>query len=410
MTSGILDPKIEEEIRKEFLARIQGKDFLRFPRSDRRIITGRMVRDITDSKNIILSRDELEAVSSRFDEDSFDMGPISLLLRDPEITEIMVNGPHSIFIEKQGKITREPVHFKDSSHIKNIVDKILGPLGLRIDEANPMVDARLGDGSRINAAISPVSKSDIVVTIRKFKDDIKNMEQLLEAGSLSREMSGFLSDCVRRKLNILVSGGTGTGKTTLLNILSENIQGDERIITIEETLELEFAQDNMVRLEARPANLEGRGEVTIRDLVRNALRMRPDRLIVGEIRGQEAVDVMQAMNTGHSGSMTTIHANSPRDAVTRLETMLLISDSNIDPFTAERIIASSLDMIIQMKKLEGGHRMISRISEITYDRDAKRKENMLDIKDIASIEEPHDKVSTAVFTGYEPLFLEKGHV
>ncbi len=410
MTSGILDPKIEEEIRKEFLASIQGKDFLQFPRPDRRIITGRIVRDIIDSKNIILSLDELEAVSSRFDEDSFDMGPISLLLRDPEITEIMVNGPRNIYIEKHGRITRESVHFKDSIHIKNIVDKILGPLGLRVDEANPMVDARLGDGSRINVAISPVSKSDIAVTIRKFKHDMKNMEQLLEAGSLSREMSGFLSDCVRKKINILVSGGTGTGKTTLLNILSENIGKDERIITIEETLELKFIQENMVRLEARPANLEGRGEITIRDLVRNALRMRPDRLIVGEIRGREAIDVMQAMNTGHSGSMTTIHANSPRDAVTRLETMLLISDSNIDPFTAERIIASSLDMVIQMKKLEGGHRMISRLSEIIYDREAKGKENMLEIKDIACTEEPHDKGSTAVFTGYKPSFLKNGYV
>jgi pilus assembly protein CpaF len=409
MTSGIMDPKIEEEIRKEFLASIQGKDFLQFPRSDRRIITGRIVRDIIDSKNIILSLDELEAVSSRFDEDSFDMGPISLLLRDPEITEIMVNGPRNIYIEKHGKITREPVHFKDSIHIKNIVDKILGPLGLRVDEANPMVDARLGDGSRINVAISPVSKSDIAVTIRKFKHDMKNMEQLLEAGSLSREMSGFLSECVRKKINILVSGGTGAGKTTLLNILSENIQEDERIITIEETLELKFVQENMVRLEARPANLEGRGEVTIRDLVRNALRMRPDRLIVGEIRGREAIDVMQAMNTGHSGSMTTIHANSPRDAVTRLETMLLISDSNIDPFTAERIIASSLDMIIQMKKLEGGCRMISRVSEVIYNRQPKRNMDMLEIKDIACIEDPYDAGSTAVFTGYKPSFLKNGH-
>ncbi len=409
MTSGILDPKIEEEIRKEFLASIQGKDFLQFPRSDRRIITGRIVRDIIDNKNIILSLDELEAVSSRFDEDSFDMGPISLLLRDPEITEIMVNGPRNIYIEKHGKITREPIHFKDSIHIKNIVDKILGPLGLRVDEANPMVDARLGDGSRINVAISPVSKSDIAVTIRKFKHDMKNMEQLLEAGSISREMSGFLSDCVRKKINILVSGGTGAGKTTLLNILSENIEEDERIITIEETLELKFVQDNMVRLEARPANLEGRGEVTIRDLVRNALRMRPDRLIVGEIRGREAIDVMQAMNTGHSGSMTTIHANSPRDAVTRLETMLLISDSNIDPFTAERIIASSLDLVIHMKKMEGGNRMISRVSEVIYNREPKRKMDILEIKDIACIDDPHDAESMAVFTGYRPSFLENGH-
>jgi pilus assembly protein CpaF len=406
MNAGIPDTGIEEGIRQELLKRIQGQDFLRFPVPDRRMIIYRIVRDIADSRNIVISENELAAMALRLDEDSFDMGPISLLLRDPEVTEIMVNGPDSVFTERQGKILGESVSFKDNRHIKNMIDKILGPLGLRVDEGSPMVDARLKDGSRINVVISPVCSSDIAVTIRKFKDDMKSMHQLIEAGSLCSDMADFLSDCVKRRANILVSGGTGTGKTTLLNILSEYIDADERIITAEETLELGFSHKNLVRLEARPPNIEGKGGVSIRDLVRNALRMRPDRLIVGEIRGPEAVDVMQAMNTGHSGSMTTIHANSPGDSVTRLETMLLVSDSNMTPLTAERIIAASLDMVIQLKKLESGRRMVHRISEILYCYDNKGKSGrILEIKDIAEMEDPDSESSLIRFTGYGPSFL-----
>jgi pilus assembly protein CpaF len=319
----------------------------------------------------------------------------------------MINDFDEVYIEKEGRITREPVEFKDNRHIKNIIEKILGPLGLRVDESNPMVDARLDDGSRINVVISPVSKNDIVVTIRKFKDNMKSMEQLIRADSLSKDMAQFLSDCVRRKINILVSGGTGTGKTTLLNLLSESIDEDERIVTVEETLELRFVHSNLVRLEARTPNIEGRGEVTIRDLVRNSLRMRPDRIIVGEIRGSEAVDVLQAMNTGHSGSMTTIHANSPRDAITRLETMLLISGNNISAVTAERIIATSLDMIVHLEKTDNGRRVINRVSEVICRTEIEKEwERRIVIKDIAVTENPYKEDSSAVFTGYNPSFLK----
>jgi len=256
MRSVIMEPAMERLIREEFLKRIQGKDFLSFPETDRRIIVRRIVCDIAGSKDIILPENKLEYIAARLDEDSFDMGPISLLLKDPGITEIMINGPGSVFIERQGKLTSESIRFDDADHIKNIIDKILGPLGLRVDESNPMVDARLDDGSRINVVISPVTNSEIAVTIRKFKDDIRDMGQLIDAGSLNREVAAFLSESVKKKVNILISGGTGTGKTTLLNILSQCIGNDERIIIAEETMELGFAHRNQVRLEARPPNLE----------------------------------------------------------------------------------------------------------------------------------------------------------
>jgi pilus assembly protein CpaF len=405
MRTMIIEPEIEESVRAEFLKMIQGKDFLCFPATDRRKIIRRLVQDIADSNNIILPESKMASISSRLDEDSFDMGPISLLLRDPGITEIMINSPDNVFIEREGKLTRVSISFKDVDHIKNIIDKILGPLGLCVDDASPMADARLGDGSRINVVLSPVSSSGIAVTIRKFKDDIKNMKQLIEAGSLSSEMADFLSDCIKKKVSILISGGTGTGKTTLLNVLSQCLEKDERIIIAEETMELKFSHENLVKLEARPPNLEGKGEITIKDLVRNALRMRPDRLIVGEIRGAEAIDVMQAMNTGHAGSMTTIHANSPRDAVTRLETMLLISGNNIDPRTAERIIATSVDMIIQLEKTVNGQRKINRISEVIYGEDADRNKSILKIKDIVSNWDHKGEQSFVSFTGYEPTFF-----
>lgn len=284
----------------------------------------------------------------------------------PEITEVMINDHDAVYIEKQGKIEKIQMKFRDSSHIRNLVDKILGPLGLRVDESHPMVDARLKDGSRINIVLSPVSLKDIVVTIRKFKEDIVDIERLISEGTMDRRIGDFLVKCVRNKANILVGGGTGTGKTTLLNILSGFLPENERIITIEETMELRFTHKNLVRMETRPPNMEGNGEISIRDLVRNSLRMRPDRIIVGEIRGVEAIDVLQAMNTGHSGSMTTIHANSPKDVITRLETMLLLSGNNLDPSTSQRIISTSIDLIIQLKKTDDGKRVLSKISEALY--------------------------------------------
>jgi pilus assembly protein CpaF len=383
MISVKSDEAIEKNIRQKLFYKIQGKDFLKLPGADRREIIKKIIRDITDDEDIILPGDELNAMTLKFDQDSFDLGPISTLMRDPSVTEIMINDFNEVYIEKEGRLLRQDIEFRDSRHIRNIIDKILGPLGLKIDESNPMVDARLEDGSRINVVLSPVYTKDIVVTIRKFKNDVMTINQLIEAGSISYETGEFLSECVARKANIIVSGGTGTGKTTLLNILSEFLPDNERIVTIEETLELKFKHRNTVRLEARPKNIEGKGRISIRDLVRNALRMRPDRIVIGEIRGSEAVDVLQAMNTGHSGSMTTIHANSPEDVITRLETMILLSGYNIDPLTAERIIATSLNIIVHLKKTGNGIRIVERISGITYNQHGNgRGHPSLKIKDI----------------------------
>ncbi len=409
MNVNSVDTDIEKRIRQKLYEKIQGKEFLQFPIADRQEVLEKIIGDIADGENILLSGDELQIMMLKFDEDGFDLGPISILMRDPLVTEIMINDFDEVYIEKEGRLLRQKVKFRDSRHIKNIVDKILGPLGLRVDESHPMADARLEDGSRINVVLNPVSINDIVVTIRKFKDDMKNMEQLVEAGSLSYEIGQFLIACVQKKINTLVSGGTGTGKTTLLNILSETLPGSERIITIEEILELRFTHKNLVRLEARTANIEGKGEIIIRDLVRNSLRMRPDRIIVGEIRGSEAVDVLQAMNTGHSGSMTTIHANSPGDAITRLETMILLSGYNIDPLTAERIIATSLNLIVHLRKTDDGKRMIDRISEVIYRQNVSGKGGpILYIKDIAAAGQSGScgkgRETLAMFTGYEPTF------
>ncbi|MCD4669376.1 MAG: Flp pilus assembly complex ATPase component TadA [Actinomycetia bacterium] len=407
MNLNLVDRDIEKRIRQRLYEKIQGKEFLQFPIADRQEVLEKIIRDIADGENILLSGDELQAITLKFDEDGFDLGPISILMKDLSVTEIMINDFDEIYIEKDGRLLKQKIEFKDSRHIKNIVDKILGPLGLRVDESHPMTDARLEDGSRINVVLNPISTNDIVVTIRKFKDDMKNMGQLIEAGSLSYKIGQFLIACVRKKLNLLVSGGTGTGKTTLLNVLSEFLPESERIITIEETLELRFAHQNLIRLEARTGNIEGMGEISIRDLVRNSLRMRPDRIIVGEIRGSEAVDVLQAMNTGHSGSMTTIHANSPGDAITRLETMILLSGYNIDPLTAERIIATSLNMIVHLRKTDNGKRIIDRISEVIYRQSTAGKDGpILCIKDIAASGQSgsgeNGGGASAMFTGYRP--------
>jgi len=411
MNINSIDTDIEKRIRQKLYEKIQGKKFLQFPIADRQGVLEKIIGDIADGENILLSGDELQAMTLKFDEDGFDLGPISILMRDPMVTEIMINDFNEIYIEKEVRLLRQKIEFRDSRHIRNIVDKILGPLGLRVDESHPMADARLEDGSRINVVLNPVSINDIVVTIRKFKDDMKNMKQLVEAGSLSYEIGQFLMSCVQKKVNILVSGGTSTGKSTLLNILSQFLPESERIITIEETLELRFTHKNLVRLEARTANIEGKGEIIIRDLVRNSLRMRPDRIIVGEIRGCEVVDVLQAMNTGHSGSMTTIHANSPGDAITRLETMILLSGYNIDPLTAERIIATSLNIIVHLKKTDDGKRIIDRISEIIYRKSASGKGSpAICIKDIAVTGQsgPYgdDSQASAMLTGYNPSFMD----
>ena len=291
-------------------------------------------------------------------------GPIEPLLRDPSISEVMVNGPRQVYVERKGKLTLTDIHFDDNDHIKWVIDRIIRPLGRRVDRTNPMVDARLPDGSRVNAIIPPGAIDGPTVTIRKFSEDKLTMEDLVAFGSLTSHMAEFLRGCVVANLNIVVSGGTGSGKTTLLNILSSYIPEGERIVTIEDSAELQLQQPHVVRLEAHPPDLDGMGEVTIRNLVRNALRMRPDRIVVGEVRGGESLDMLQAMNTGHDGSMTTAHANSPRDTIARLETMALMAGLDMPLRVIRRQIASAIDLIVQQQRLRDGSRKIVNLSEV----------------------------------------------
>jgi len=291
-------------------------------------------------------------------------GPIQMLLEDPEVTEVMVNNPASIYIERRGRIYATDRRFIDESHLLRIIDKIVGQVGRRVDEASPMVDARLPDGSRVNAVIHPLAINGPMLTIRKFSREPYTMDDLIAFGTVDERLATFLHACVRGRLSMLISGGTGTGKTTLLNVVSSYVPDDERIVTIEDAAELRLSQTHVLRLESRPPNIEGKGQVTIRDLVRNSLRMRPDRIIVGEVRGAEALDMLQAMNTGHEGSLSTIHANAPRDALARLETMVLMSGFDLPIRAIREQAASALNLIIQIARLRDGSRKIVQVSEV----------------------------------------------
>ncbi len=291
-------------------------------------------------------------------------GPIEALLHDPEVTEIMVNNPETVYVERGGKIYATNQRFIDNAHLLRIIDKIVSRVGRRIDESVPMVDARLPDGSRVNAIIHPLAINGPMLTVRKFAKEPFTARDLIGFGTMTEHIAEFLQACVQGRLNILISGGTGTGKTTTLNVVSEFLPGDERIVTIEDAAELRLRQQHVLRLEARPPNIEGKGQVTIRDLVRNSLRMRPDRIVVGEVRGGEALDMLQAMNTGHEGSLTTIHANSPRDALSRLETMVLMSGLDLPVRAIREQISSALNLLVHQSRLRDGSRRITRIAEV----------------------------------------------
>jgi len=291
-------------------------------------------------------------------------GPIQPLLDDPDVSEVMVNGPKKVFIEKGGKLTKSAVTFDDDDHVERIIDRIILPLGRRVDADSPTVDARLPDGSRVNAVIRPVAIDGPCITIRKFKKDKLSVQQLVDFGSVTQNMAEFLRACVLAHLNIVISGGTGSGKTTLLNVLSTYIPEGERIVTIEDAAELQLQQDHVLRMETKVPNVDGRGAVTIRDLVRNSLRMRPDRIVVGECRGGEALDMLQAMNTGHDGSLTTLHANTPRDALSRLETMVLMSGMDLPLKVVRQQISSAVDLIVQQTRLKDGARKVTAVTEV----------------------------------------------
>lgn len=325
----------------------------------------RLVEELLIAENTALSIIERDRLVSEVHNELFGLGPLEPLLADMTISDILVNSYSNIYIERRGKLEKTAISFKDDEHLMRVIERIVSTVGRRIDEAQPMVDARLTDGSRVNAIIPPLSIDGPVLSIRRFGADPLKMAALIENGALTREIAMLFEMCVKARLNIIISGGTGAGKTTLLNALSAYIPADERIVTIEDSAELQLQQPHVVRLETRPPNIEGKGEVTQRDLVRNALRMRPDRIVVGEVRGGEAIDMLQAMNTGHDGSLTTIHANTPRDTLARLETMIQMTGMRLSDRAMRQQIASAVNVVIQVARLTDGTRRIMSISEIT---------------------------------------------
>ncbi len=324
-----------------------------------------LFEQILAEESIVLARSERQRLFEAIAAEILGLGPLQPLLDDDSITEIMVNGPKNVYVERKGKLQRAPVAFEDDDHVMRIIERIVAPLGRRVDESSPYVDARLPDGSRVNIVIPPISLVGPVVTIRKFFKTPLTVDDLIRFGSITPEAVQFLEACVKARLNIVISGGTGSGKTTLLNILSSFIPADERIITIENAAELQLRQEHVVTLESRPPNIEGRGEVTIRQLVINALRMRPDRIIVGEVRGAEALDMLQAMNTGHEGSMTTVHSNSPRDTLSRVETMTLMAGMELPVRAIREQIASAIDLVVHQSRMRDGSRKVVAITEVT---------------------------------------------
>jgi len=357
-------------------------------------------------EGLVLSRAERQRLFEQIVAEILGYGPLEPLLRDDTITEIMVNGPNKIFIERNGKIEPVNVAFESEEHLMRIIDRIVSPLGRRIDESSPMVDARLPDGSRVNAIIPPLALNGPTLTIRKFARKPLTVEDLIRFGTITPEAIEFLKACVIARLNIIVSGGTGSGKTTFLNILSGFIPGDERIVTIENAAELQLRQEHVVTLESRPPNIEGKGEVTIRDLVINSLRMRPDRIVVGECRGGEALDMLQAMNTGHDGSLTTLHANSPRDALARLETMCLMAGMDLPMRAIREQIASAVDLIIHQERMRDGSRKVVQITEVQG-----MEGDVIVLSDIFQFEQQGIENGRVIGrlkpTGIRPKFIEK---
>jgi len=326
------------------------------------------IQDLFDQvltqENIILSRPERERLFEGIVAEILGFGPLEPLLADENVSEIMVNGPEKVFVERKGKLSKTNIIFENNEHVMKVIDRIVSPLGRRVDESSPYVDARLPDGSRVNAIIPPLALNGPTLTIRKFEKDPLTIDDLIRFGSLSPEVAEFLKACVMARLNMVVSGGTGSGKTTLLNVLSSFIPNDERIITVENAAELQLRQEHVVTLESRPPNIEGKGEVTIRDLVINTLRMRPDRIVVGECRAGETLDMLQAMNTGHDGSLTTAHANSPRDVLSRLETMCLMAGMDLPVRAIREQVAAAVDLIVQQARLRDGTRKVTSVTEV----------------------------------------------
>jgi len=323
-----------------------------------------VVEHLCDSENTFLNRSERDKIVEEVLDETLGLGPLELLLKDPSISDILINGPKNIFVERRGQLEKTEVEFRDNGHLMQIIDRIVSKVGRRVDETCPMVDARLEDGSRVNAIIPPLALDGACVSIRRFGSNPLKLEGLLNYKAFTPEMVMLLEGCIKARLNIIISGGTGSGKTTLLNTLSSFIQNDQRVVTIEDAAELQLQQEHVVRLETRPANIEGTGAITATDLVRNALRMRPERIIIGECRGGETLDMLQAMNTGHDGSMTTVHSNSPRDAIARLETLVMMAGYDLPVKAIRQQISGAVDVIIQANRLQGGPRRVLNITEV----------------------------------------------
>ena len=360
-----------------------------------------------DAEPALVPRFERTRIISEIIDEVLGLGPIEPLLKDDTVTEVMVNRYNQVYVERNGLLALTDVHFRDDIHVMHIIEKIVSPLGRRIDESSPMVDARLPDGSRVNAIIPPLALTGPALTIRKFSRDPFKINDLIDLETLTQEMADLLKACVEGKLNIVISGGTGSGKTTTLNVLSSFIPADERIVTIEDAAELQLRQEHIVTLEARPANIEGRGAVTIRDLVRNSLRMRPDRIVVGEVRSGEALDMLQAMNTGHEGSMTTGHANSPRDMVSRMETMVLMAGMDLPVRAIREQISSAIDLVVQQSRLRDGSRKITHLTEVQG-----MEGEVITMQDIFIFDQTGRDTNGKILgrfkpTGIRPKFVEK---
>src|SRR3954466_111531 len=384
--------------------------------TDQRVSEGELRRQVDEQLLKALSQErfaltvaERQVLVQAVTDDVLGYGPIDQLLRDETVTEVMVNGPDQVYVERSGKLMLSEVRFADETHLRRIIDKIVSQVGRRVDEANPMVDARLPDGSRVNCVVHPLSIGGPFMTIRKFAKDPYTVEDLIGFGSFTPQVAHFIDQCVKGRLNIVVSGGTGTGKTTLLNVLSSFIPSDERIVTVEDAKELQLHQQHVLPMEARPPNIEGRGEVKIRDLVRNSLRMRPDRIVVGEIRGGEALDMLQAMNTGHDGSITTVHSNSPRDTLSRIETLTLMAGFDLPVRAIREQVASAVDLIVQLTRLRTRSRRVPHVTEVDGMEGEKITLQDIFLFDFAAGIDPtsHKHRGQLEPTGVRPSFSEK---
>lgn len=373
-------------------------------------VIGNYVEKVLEENPFAVPVSERSKIVSDLKDEMLGLGPIEVLLKDPTVTEVMVNGPKKIFVERMGRLQLTDIQFHDDSHVMNIIERILSPIGRHIDESVPLVDARLEDGSRVNIIIPPLSLVGPCITIRKFATKALSVDNLITFGTLDRKMADFIKACIQARINILVSGGTGSGKTTTLNVLSSFIPENERIVTIEDAAELKLQQEHVVTLESRPANIEGNGEITIRDLVKNALRMRPDRIIVGEVRGGEALDMLQAMNTGHDGSLTTAHANNPRDALSRLETMVLMAGFEMPIRAIREQVSSAIELILQQSRLKDGSRKITYITEVQHmEGDVITTQDLFRFEQ-TGMDENGKLTGHFVSTGMQPGFMDKFQV